>query len=331
MATAMLFDFEAVQQTSGDAKIADRFRRWAEALQPKIDHAGRSMTQNPTPKRNQEYQSRMHDCRNMERTQKALRVLADEHEAGTVPGSLAGLKTRDEVAAMVKKYIDSGKGGYYSVIEADDFHDTTPAARLLQGMIEGNSAQRAERERVRRIEALEAEIQLTKIPGYFPTPAPVVSIMLDRARIHGGLLVLEPSAGNGNIADAIRAKFSGVAVHCFEWNLRLAEILKLKGYALIGSDFMEATGSDIFDRVVMNPPFERQQDIDHVRKAFSLLKAGGVLVSVMAPGFEFRQDRKSTEFRAWLDEVGGTWEDLPDGAFKQSGTGISTRLVVIEK
>jgi hypothetical protein len=72
-------------------------------------------------------------------------------------------------------------------------------------------------------------------------------------------------------------------------------------------------------------------DIDHVRKAFSVLKPHGVLVSVMAPGFEFRQDRKSTEFRAWLDEVGGTWEDLPDGAFKTSGSGISTRLVTIER
>ena len=328
MATATLFD---ALMTSGDTKTAERFRKWADAMQPKIDHAGRSMTQNPTPKRNREYQSRMHDCRNMERTQKALRALADMHDAATVPESLADLKTRDEIGAMVRKSTTGG-GGYYSVIESPDYANTTPAARELQGMIEGNSAQRAERERLRKIEALEAEVKLTKIPGYFPTPAPVVSVMLDRARLHSGLLVLEPSAGNGNIADAIRAKVAGVAVDCFEWNLRLSEILKLKGYALIGSDFMDDRPvAEIYDRVVMNPPFERQQDIDHVRKAFSLLKPDGVLVSVMAPGFEFRSDRKSTEFREWLDAVGGSWEDLPDGAFKSSGTGISTRLVVIEK
>jgi hypothetical protein len=89
--------------------------------------------------------------------------------------------------------------------------------------------------------------------------------------------------------------------------------------------------TDYFDRVIMNPPFEKQADIDHVRKAFSVLKPHGILVSVMAPGFEFRQDRKSTEFRAWLNNVGGIWEALPDGAFKTSGTGIGTRLVVIEK
>jgi predicted RNA methylase len=308
-----------------------RFHTWADAMQPKIDHAGRSMTQNPTPKRNREYQSRMHDCRNMERTQKALRALADAHLSGLLPESLAGLKTREEIAAMVRKSTTGG-GGYYSVIECPDYAVTTPAARILQGMIEGNSEERAERERLRKIESLEAEVKLTKIPGFFPTQPRVIAIMLDRARLEDGALVLEPSAGNGNIADAVKANCPRSSVHCFEYNLRLSEILKLKGYDLIGSDFMEDIPvAPIYDRVVMNPPFEKQQDIDHVRKAFSMLKPGGLLVSVMAPGFEFRQDRKSSDFRAWLDENGGTWEDLPDGAFKASGTGISTRLVVIER
>ena len=312
------------------SSLAVRFRAWADALQPKIDHAGRPMTQSPTPKRNREYQSRMHDCRNMERTQKALRALADAHETGTVPGSLARLKTRDEIAAMVKKYIDTSKGGYYSVIEADDFHDTTPAARLLQSLIEGSSEQQAERERVRKIEALTAEIALSTIPGYFPAPAPVVKLMLDRAQLGPGLTILEPSAGSGNIADAVRAKLPNAEIYCFELNRRLAQILKLKGHHVDGDDFMiDEAIARIFDRVIMNPPFEKQADIDHVRKAHRLLKPGGLLISIMAPGFEFRQDRKSTEFRTWLDEMGGTWEDLPMESFKASGTGVGTKLVTI--
>jgi phospholipid N-methyltransferase len=311
--------------------LAARFLTWADALQPKIDHAGRPMSQNPTPKRNREYQSRMIDCRNMERLQKALQVLADAHEAGTIPTELTGLKTRDEIGAMVRKYVDGSKGGYYSAIESLDYADKTPTARLLQDLIEGNPEQRAERERLHRIETLKAEIALSTIPGYFPTSAPIVQTMLNRARLEPGLTVLEPSAGSGNIADALRDRFPTMQTHCFELNTRLAELLKLKGHYVGGDDFMtDDRIARIYDRVIMNPPFEKQADIDHVRKAFSLLKPGGVLVSVMAPGFEFRQDRKSTEFRAWLDEVGGTWEDLPDGAFKASGTGINTRLVVIE-
>jgi hypothetical protein len=309
--------------------VSVRFRTWADALQPKIDHAGRPMTQNPTPKRNCEYPKRMHDCRNMERTQKALRALAEAHEAGTVPAELAGLKTREQVGELVCKGIDHSKGGYYSCIEAADYADTTPAARILQGMIAGNPQQQAERERLRRIEALKSEIALSSIPGYFPTQPPVVSIMLDRARLEKGLTVLEPEAGSGNIADAIKSEYDLTAEVC-EVNPRLRELLELKGYKFAGIDFLTDV-TRTFDRIVMNPPFEKQQDIDHVKKAYSLLSERGLLVSVMAPGFESRSDRKSTEFRAWLGEIGGTWEDLPDGAFKASGTGVSTRLVVIER
>lgn len=309
--------------------IAARFRTWADALQPKIDHAGREMTQNPTPKRNCQYQKRMHDCRNMERTQKALRALADAHEAGTVPAELAVLKTREQVGELVRKGIDHSKGGYYSCIEAADYAETTPAARLLQEMIAGDLQQQAERERMRRIETLKSEISLSSIPGYFHTQPSVIAIMLDRARLEEGLTVLEPEAGSGHIADAIKSEYDIAAEVC-EVNPKLRELLELKGYKFAGIDFLTDV-TRTFDRIVMNPPFEKQQDIDHVRKAFSLLKEGGRLVSVMAPGFEFRQDRKISDFRAWLEEVGGTWEDLPDGSFKASGTGVSTRLVVINR
>jgi hypothetical protein len=196
-------------------------------------------------------------------------------------------------------------------------------------MIAGNPQQQAERERLRRIEALKSEIALSSIPGYFPTQPPVVSIMLDRARLEKGLTVLEPEAGSGNIADAIKSEYDLTAEVC-EVNPRLRELLELKGYKFAGIDFLTDV-TRTFDRIVMNPPFEKQQDIDHVKKAYSLLSERGLLVSVMAPGFESRSDRKSTEFRAWLGEIGGTWEDLPDGAFKASGTGVSTRLVVIER
>jgi len=315
------------------ASIAAKFRTLADALQPKIDHAGREMTQNPTPKRNKEYQSRLHDCRNMERTQKALRVLADAHESGKIPAELAGLKTRDQIGAMVRKSIDGSKGGFYSCIESDDYAEKTPAARVLQGMIEGDPEQRAERERLRKIATLEAEIKLSDFPGYFPTPAAVVAVMLDRARLEDGLTVLEPEAGSGHIADGVRAAVPGVILEVIEPVFKLRELLELKGYKLVGQDFMQLSRSELgqYDRIVMNPPFERQQDLDHIRHAYSLLAPRGILVSVLSPSFEFRSDRKSADFRAWLEEVNATREKLPDGSFKASGTGVSTRLVVINK
>jgi 16S rRNA G1207 methylase RsmC len=156
--------------------------------------------------------------------------------------------------------------------------------------------------------------------------------MLDRAQLEPGNRVLEPSAGNGSIAEAIlNTQVPGLLLEVCEINPKLREILDQKLFNVVADDFMDddALKNRSYDRVLMNPPFEKQADIDHVRKAHRLLKPGGLLVSVMAPGFEFRQDRKSSEFRTWLNEMGGTWEDLPAESFKASGTGVGTKLVTI--
>ncbi|MBU2249744.1 MAG: hypothetical protein KKD77_23560 [Gammaproteobacteria bacterium] len=51
----------------------------------------------------------------------------------------------------------------------------------------------------------------------------------------------------------------------------------------------------------------------------------------MSEGSFFRQDKRAADFRAWLDLVGGSNEELPADAFKESGTSVRTRLVVIRK
>ncbi len=81
----------------------------------------------------------------------------------------------------------------------------------------------------------------------------------------------------------------------------------------------------------MNPPFEHLADVDHVLRAYELLASGGRLVSVMSPGPFFRESKKCVAFRAWIDEAGGEVIDLPDGSFKESGTGVSSKLLVIDK
>jgi hypothetical protein len=82
---------------------------------------------------------------------------------------------------------------------------------------------------------------------------------------------------------------------------------------------------------VMNPPFENKQEIDHIRHAFKFLKSGGRLVSVMSPSPTFSSDRKSVAFREWVEGLGGEIVELPEGSFKESGTGVSSKLVVLDK
>lgn len=178
-------------------------------------------------------------------------------------------------------------------------------------------------------ESLKAGVQVVSAPQLFPTPPDLAARMVEEADIESGMSVLEPSAGTGVLMDAARslsAITTGVEV-----NLRLVQNLRLRFDDIHTADFLTCNGNlGKFDRVLMNPPFADGQDIEHVRHAYGFLKPGGRLVAIMCEGPFFRQDRKATAFREWLDSVGGTSEQLPKETFQASGTGVNTRLVVID-
>lgn len=166
---------------------------------------------------------------------------------------------------------------------------------------------------------------------FFPTPKATAQRMVEKADIQEGMSVLEPSAGNGNIAETIRE--SGIEPDVVEVSSSLRDVLEVKGFNLVGQDFMDTDGQ--YDRIIMNPPFSKNQDIEHVQHAFDLLKPGGRLVAIMGEGAFFRNDKAAAEFREWLNEVDGIEEKLPEGTFTDrtlmNTTGVNARLVVIDK
>lgn len=181
------------------------------------------------------------------------------------------------------------------------------------------------------VKKLERDLVGKKIEGFFPTPTPLVDQMIDYADIKPGHEVLEPSAGKGNIADQIMVSAPDASLDVVEYNTSLASLLEVKGYNVVGNDFLEYSGKQ-YDRIVMNPPFENFQDIDHVKHAYDLLKPGGKLVAIMGAGVK-NSRKKAVEFREWLDDAGSYIEDLPEGSFKGSerSTGVNTVMVTIEK
>ena len=94
-----------------------------------------------------------------------------------------------------------------------------------------------------------------------------------------------------------------------------------------------ATGR--YDRIVMNPPFERGQDAEHVRRAYSFLKPGGILVAIVSTGPFFRTDNASQAFREFVRVNNAQTIDVAAGAFTGAEafkqTGVSTKLLIIRK
>jgi hypothetical protein len=175
---------------------------------------------------------------------------------------------------------------------------------------------------------LENGILQIERDGFFETPPAVVQRMLVLVPIQRrDCLVLEPSAGLGAIANALPVPREQVI--CVEKNSERCKELTARGFTRVHcGNFLDICDYTV-DRIYMNPPFEDGQDIDHVRHAFDCLAPGGMMVAVMSEGAFFREDHRSCEFREWLTALGGYSERLPQGSFKESGTGVNARLVVL--
>ena len=185
----------------------------------------------------------------------------------------------------------------------------------------------------KELEKAERDLIGVQIPGFFPTPEPVINTLLDKAEIEADHRVLEPSAGKGDIAEKLREIVGADNLAINELSLTLRDILRKKGFEGVEGDFFDRKVEEKYDRIVMNPPFEKGADIDHVSRAFDMLKPGGRLVSIMGEGVFSRQGKKEKAFREFLELHDAEIEKLPEGAFKSSfrSTGVATRVVTIDK
>lgn len=181
---------------------------------------------------------------------------------------------------------------------------------------------------------MTGEVTVPQDFGFFPTPPTVAKQAADLAMIGDGMMVLEPSAGRGALAVAANSAAVGVIVDMHELlpdnHKALIDLrLPLSGVAEPG-DFLQVDPKPIYDRVLMNPPFDKKRsDIHHVVHALKFLKPGGRLVAIMPSGVTFRDDALTRDFRDIVDQRGGHIEALPDASFKSSGTMVGTVLVVI--
>lgn len=316
----------AAKPATGSAAMADKFRELADAMQGEINHKF-GPRQTNTPKRMREAGNARLEGQHLERTQTAMRALAALHEAGEVPAALASVRTKSAVHALTKSKVE-WKGGYYDAGRCTGEPATdTEQARAIWALLKPKS------EEEKRADALREKCEklaFSNIPGFFPTPRAVIDEIFAHADLCDGLDVLEPEGGSGAILDAVRGAYPACRLTTYERHSSLREILALKGYDLAGSDFLEAEEAAHFDRVLMNPPFENGQDMEHVMKAARMLKDGGRLVAIMSPGPFYRSDKKAQAFREWFEAVGGEKYDLPANSFKESGTGTATVLIVLE-
>lgn len=188
---------------------------------------------------------------------------------------------------------------------------------------------------------------------FFETPESVSNLMLKELCFEPGVkyTVLEPSAGHGALICAVASvcvtdgpdveltaveldpKKEGRLKELVGSDSQVTKRLVIGDFLSMSPDGVESLG--LFDRIIMNPPFTRGQDMLHVRHAFNFLKPGGIMVAILSPAFEYRSDNDSKLFRVWLglrqSADYATWVPLPEGSFKSSGTNVRTVMLTIRK
>lgn len=211
--------------------------------------------------------------------------------------------------AQVKKTLVAAGGKY----KKNGFDFTVPAQDIYDRLVGGE------------------EVNDKKKFQFFATPPELVKELVSLAGVHDGQTVLEPSAGHGAIADeVIRKDATCIVVELMEDNLK---VLREKCYNPISGNFLEMSTEllGFFDHVIANPPFTKNQDIDHIKHMYKFLKPGGSLTTIASQSWLHGSQRKQTQFKGWVESLDSYVGVIDKGAFKSSGTQVGVTIIKIVK
>lgn len=335
-----------------DLTLAAKLKEMADSMEKAIQSKLNSATskQRYTPRRAQIASSMRDEGIYLQNIQRVLYGLAKAHEKGGIQAFhyLENIRSKSQVELLNKyadiwgkkhedHYLQSVFNNHSKVFKALGIFDIIDwGSAFLQKddlmKIYLNPADEYFRKTRKVYDDLVMKIAGQKIPGFFPTPKALIKKIISLLNVQKGVSILEPSAGKGDILDALRERYNEtVQLSACEIHYDLRKLLEIKGYDVISHDFLKL--EQTFDRIIMNPPFEKGLDIDHVNHALSLLNKKGRLVAIMGEGSFIRSNKKEKAFRNMLFERNAYVSEPIENAFKDAfnRTGIAVRIVVINQ
>ena len=175
-------------------------------------------------------------------------------------------------------------------------------------------------------------LNLKKEFQMFFTPNSLADRLVKLTNIKENDLILEPSAGQGAIINAIRRILPNTPVDwCEINNINQDFCKKIPNTNFVKSDFLWFNEMNKYDKIIANPPFSKNQDIEHVYNMYSCLKQGGRMVSVMSEHWQNLSGKKEKNFSKWLYSKKSEMYHIEAGTFKESRTMVSAVIIAIDK
>lgn len=165
--------------------------------------------------------------------------------------------------------------------------------------------------------------------NFYPTPKEVIYQMIGNLDFQGKV-VLEPSAGKGDIVEVL--KELGAEVLVCENNTDLAKICSAKADKFLWDDFLQLQPHSIshIDYIVMNPPFDKADE--HILHAWEIAPDGCEIIALCNwETIDNRYTFKRRGLNAIINDFGNS-ENLGD-CFSDSErkTGVEVGLVRLFK
>lgn len=166
---------------------------------------------------------------------------------------------------------------------------------------------------------------------FFATPEPLANKMVNLAEIEEYDLVCEPSAGQGAIIKAIHMERNVLVHYCELMPLNRTFIEKIPNTTHLKDNFLLMNIPNLFHKIIANPPFTKNQDVDHIMHMWHSSAPGGRIVTLSSRHWEFSDNKKEAAFRAFLKKYNAHVERIRENTFKESGTTIATNLIILNK
>ena len=139
---------------------------------------------------------------------------------------------------------------------------------------------------------------------FYPTPPALAELAWRKFQNKDFSRVLEPHAGNGDLAEAApkyMRQCAQIKIDCIEIDMARHPLLREKGFQVIGFDFLRFEGGEVYSHVIMNPPF--RNGTAHVLKAWHMLWEGEIVAIINAQSLK-NPDRKDAELVKLIEQFG---------------------------
>lgn len=173
---------------------------------------------------------------------------------------------------------------------------------------------------------------MNKVKTIRDTSADVVRQMLEFCPIlFSDRRILEPSAGKGDLLDHVVSLVEtkiGVGnfkknheIDCVELNKERQDILKLKGYNVIGEDFFKMNHFEhkSYDYIIATPTYKDNIDVEHIMHMYEFLRrhSDSRIVTLTHPAWTTQNSERQQIFRKWLENKDYSMKMLNDFSYME--------------